>query len=172
MEITEEQRKNHKRFHIGKAMATCGAAILFYRWLMKKLGNTSNLLITTGNQEGCLLINDENQDEYIKDHEKPNQFGKILYVPAGITNIIFETTKRHILHNIMPEDGDYADGTRLRIFGHVMVRPNTGEEEEYQFSQHIYTDIANNNGGSSSIILEDQNGYELMCFRKEWWFII
>lgn len=174
MEMTEEEKKNHKRFHVGKFMAKCGAAILIYLWLRNKFNSTDNYILTTGDREGCLVINDENESEYIVDHENEAYTGKILYVPEGVTNIIVETSKRRIIHNIMPMEGDYADGTRIRILGRISLRPPRGEEdeEEYQLSRHIYTDVANNNGGTTVLDLTDRNGCELLCYKKQWWFII
>ena len=174
MELTEE-RKNEKRFHTGRLMAVVGTGIIAYCWLKGKFKDLkNNFFLTDGKQEGCLVINDENESEYIQDHENEAYCGKILYVPAGITNIIVETSKRRIIHNLMPMDGDFADGTRIRILGRVSLRPPRGEEdeEEYQFSSHIYADIANNNGGKSMLDLDDRNGCELLCYHKQWWFII
>lgn len=167
MEITEQQVKNHKRFHWGKFFAELGAGILAFLYLKKTLGNT----IQTADGETVFVIDDSNADTFIAEHEKPNYYGHILYVPKGHTNIMIQTSKRYTLHNIMPEEGDFADGTRIRIFGNAILRPNTGENEEYQLSQHIYTDVQNNNG-RNFLEVEDCNGCELLCFKKQWWFII
>lgn len=174
MELTEE-RKNEKRFHTGRLMAVVGAGIIAYCWIKGKFKDLSNnFFLTDGKQDGCLVINDENESEYIVDHENEAYTGKILYVPEGVTNIIVETSKRRIIHNIMPMEGDYADGTRIRILGRISLRPPRGEEdeEEYQLSRHIYTDVANNNGGTTVLDLTDRNGCELLCYKKQWWFII
>ena len=41
----------------------------------------------------------------------------------------------------------------------------------YTFSNHIYMDQANNNG-NTYFVGGDRNGCELLCFRKEWYFIV
>ena len=77
----------------------------------------------------------------------------------------------------MPQEGEFTDGTRIRIFGNLSVMQNTdgadgNEPEEYSFSHSIYSDISQNNRGRISFDATDINGCELLCFKKKWWFIV
>lgn len=192
----EEKKKNKKRFKIGEALVWLGSTALLMWWTNHyfALKNHTHDIMAAATRRGAssiLVIDDDNMEEYIKEMDVIGQdkktyylgsnHGYILEIPQGYDAVIIDTTKRYSFSNLMPDDGDFEDGTRITLFGNFQLRPFDGVKHwkdghevmptEYTFSNHIYMDQANNNG-NTYFVGGDRNGCELLCFRKEWYFIV
>lgn len=185
----EEKKKNKKRFRIGKALVWLGSTALLMWWTNHyfALKNHTHDFLTAARRGGAnniLVIDDDNMEEYIKDWERVgadgktyklgNRYGYVLQIPQGYDAVIIATTNRYTLSILMPEDGEFDDGTRITLLGNFRLRPYEscdGFPDAYMFSNHIYMD-QNNNAGHDYFDGYDKNGCELLCWRKEWYFIV
>lgn len=158
--------ENKKTFYFGKLLTKVGAGILIYLWLNDKFARKGDV-VETGDGR-VLTITDENKADYLVSHPDDN-YTNILTIPNDIDIVIFETTKAISVHNIMPRTGDFANGKDLRVGGNFAPYMPSGVKEEYQFSEHIYSDISRNNGGVT-MYEKDCNLIDLTCWRKIWWF--
>lgn len=191
----EEKKKNKKRFKIGEALVWLGSTALVMWWVNHyfALKNHTHDMMSTAFNRGAssvLLIDDENMGDYIKDISIVGVDGKTYYlgknrgyvleIPQGYDAVIIDTSTKYSFSNILPSEGDFEDGKRLVILGEFKLRPadpynGNGEAimpEEYTLSNHIYQDQANNNGGRTEFYSIDKDGCELLCFRKQWYFIV
>lgn len=188
----EEKKKNKKRFKIGEALVWLGSTALIMWWVNHYFAlknHTHNMMSTAFNRgaSSVLLIDDENMGEYIKEISRVGADGKtyylgssrgfILEIPQGYDAVIIDTSLKYSFSNILPAEGDFEDGKRLILLGGFQLRPsdNSGDglmPDEYTLSNHIYQDQANNNGGYPEFYAGNNDGCELLCFRKQWYFIV
>lgn len=191
----EEKKKNKKRFKIGEALVWLGSTALIMWWVNHyfALKNHTHDMMAAATRRGAssiLVIDDDNMGEYIKEvsvigddgktYYLGDRFGFILKIPNEYDSVVIDTSNRYRFSNIMPTEGEFEDGKRLIIVGAFQLKPSEkfvkdGENvmpDEYTLSSHIYTDQANNNGGYPEFYGTDKNGCELLCFRKEWYFIV
>ena len=191
----EEKKKNKKRFKIGEALVWLGSTALLMWWTNHyfALQNHTHDFMAMATRKGAssiLVIDDDNMGDYIKEvsvvgndgktYYLGSSFGFILEIPNEYDSVVIATSKRYRFSNIMPTEGEFEDGKRLIIVGGFQLKPSEKYEkdgenvmpDEYTLSSHIYTDQANNNGGYPEFYGTDKNGCELLCFRKEWYFIV
>lgn len=185
----EEKKKNKKRFRIGKALVWLGSTALLMWWTNHyfALKNHTHEFLTAARRGGAnniLVIDDDNMEEYIKNWEivgddgktykLGDRYGYVLQIPQEYDAVIIDTTKRYQFSILMPEEGEFNDGTRITLLGNFRLRPyekRDGFPDEYMFSNHIYTDQYNN-AGHDYFDGQDKDGCDLLCFRKEWYFIV
>lgn len=186
----EEKKKNKKLFKIGELCAWLGSCVVGAWWVNHyfALKNHTHNMMYAATRRGAssiLVIDDDNMEDYIKDWERVGDDGKIyhlanrrgyvLQIPKGYDAVVIDTTQRYTFSILMPEDGEeFEDGTRITLLGNYRLRPYEGIDgfpDEYMFSNHIYTDQYNN-AGHDYFDGQEKNGCELLCFRKEWYFIV
>ena len=185
----EEKKKNKKRFRIGKALVWLGSTALLMWWTnhyfaLKNHTHDFMAAARRGGANNILVIDDDNMEEYIKDWEivgddgktykVGSRYGYVLQIPQGYDAVIIATTQRYKISILMPEDGEFEDGTRVTLLGNFGLRPYESREgfpNEYMFSNHIYSDQYNN-VGKDYFEGSEKDGCDLLCFRKEWYFIV
>lgn len=166
------EESNNKKgtgfYFFGKLCAKVGLGLLAYIWLTKTFCKKDDC--KSNNGKVTLTINDANMPDYMIEYPY-DATTYVLTIPNDVEIVIFDTTKRVSVHNIMPSEGDFENGKELRVGGNWIPYQVTDKDkdEEYVFGKHVYTDMINNND-REYMIMSEQNFVDFMCFHKIWWF--
>lgn len=189
-EISKETKKKVGK---GAIMAKIGLVLLGGWWMFKtfaKKDHTHDFMSAGASRGGIgpgkvLYITDENETEYLTyaeeyrypannqldEKESYDRYGARLMIEDDVTAVVFQTTKKWSVAEMVPANGGYDD-MRVVVAGNVQLRIPNFANKDYCFFSHIYADQINNNGGAMSFTGGDGNGCEVALFRKVWWFIV
>lgn len=183
----EREKKNKRNFGLGKLMATVGFVLLAGWYTFDKFAkknHTHDFLSAGRGGANVLYITDENASQYItyakemvinsgvvSESLSYDYYGARLTIDDSVTAVVFQTTERYSISELVPSGGGYDD-MRVVIAGNVQLRLPDSGRGEYCFSGHIYADQDNNNGNRNYFVGKDRNGCEVALYRKNWYFLV